>query len=313
MSLKSMTAYGFGEHTLEDVVYTVEVRTLNSRFMEVNVRLPRHLIALETEIINVVKTRMARGKADVFVDVQSQAGSRDLPEIDPAAVRHYADLFDKLQATLQEQLVSSFATLQDPTAADFFRLEGVLKTGGRKSRGRDQLDESRQGVMLALDLALTSANTGRSAEGQALGQHLTELLDQMDIDRAEVAKMRDEVLAGLFEQVKKRLDQVLVQLEKAGHPAASVAPERLAQEVALISDKADIEEEIARLKTHMDDFRREMATGQAVGRKLDFLCQELHREVNTMSNKLVQTPVAKHTLSMKQTIERIKQQVQNIE
>jgi uncharacterized protein (TIGR00255 family) len=316
MPLQSMTAYGFGESPGEDgLTYTTEIRTLNSRFLEVNVRLPRHLLALETEIINHVKGELRRGKVDVFVDAARQGTSRDLPEIDIDAVKHYARLFDKVQQAVEESLVSSFASLQDPSATDFFRLDGVLQNPDRlRPRGASAAESHKAGIFKALGSALDHVKEARRKEGDSLQTALGELLTALETDRAAVLAKRQEIVTHLQKQLVKRVEAALASLAKAGTTLPEkLSEERMMSEIAVLSDRVDIEEELTRLETHIKEFARLMVEEEGAGRKLDFMCQEMHREVNTMSNKLVQTEVSQHTLEMKQTIERIRQQVQNIE
>lgn len=311
MSLHSMTAYGYGEHEGDCLCYTSELRTLNSRYLEVSVRLPRHLLALEVEIINHVKGRLKRGKVDVFIDTVRAGTAREMPQLDPDAVRHYLGLYREVAALV---MGAGGAPPPEPAFVDLLRLDGVLQSDKVKQRGVDAAEAHKAGIFKALDKALDALVKARKQEGQALGKALTELVNDLEGGRTIVHGQRDQILSHLHKNYLKRLDAVTAMLQKAGQPTgAAPSEERLAAEVTILSDKADIDEELTRLQTHNKEFLRLMATEEAAGRKLDFLCQEMHREVNTMSNKLVQTEVSQHTIEMKQTIERIRQQVQNIE
>ena len=306
-----MTAYGYGERDESGLTYTCEIRTLNSRYLEVNVRLPRHLLALEVEVINHVKAALRRGKVDVFLDSAKGAAAKDLPSMDADVVRHVLELAKGLADRVKE---AGLGAMPSPTFSDVVRVDGVMVTGsGPAKRGLDAAEAHKEGLFKALDAALVAVAGARKKEGAALAAALLVLLDEIERERQQVAKLRDSVLGQLRANVLKRVDQALAQLQKAGHAAAAVSEERLATEIALASDKADIDEELTRLQTHVREFRRLLQESDGEGRKLDFLCQEMHREVNTMSNKLVQTEVSQHTLEMKQIIERIRQQVQNLE
>lgn len=313
MPLQSMTAYGYGERAESSWVYTCEMRSLNSRFLEVTVRLPRHLLALESDIINHVKGSLKRGKCDVFLDVQEKGASKtkDLPALDSVCARHYLALVNELNRLGTE---AGFAPFPTASAVDFLQLEGVLDAQGQKERGPKAAESHRGGVFSALNVATEALIAARLKEGSALGAALLDLLKELDQRRILVHAARDRILPELQQTLLSRVQSVVELLEKAGQPArAELSKERLVQEVTLASDKADIDEELTRLTTHIKEAQRLMVTEEAAGRKLDFMCQELHREVNTMSNKLLQTDVAQHTLEMKQIIERIRQQVQNIE
>jgi len=311
-----MTAYGYGEKAAvsqqgEGLTYACEIRTLNSRFLEVNVRLPRHLMALEVDIINHVKARLQRGKVDVFLDTTRTGSTRELPALDAEAVRHYFGLHVQLVSLAR---ASGVEPPQAPGLAELTRLDGALTEGPRQARGQEAAEAHRTGLFAALDKALDATVATRLKEGDALCKALRELALTLDQGRQEVAALRDTVLPHLHRNVLKRLENLQALLEKNGQTRSGLpSDERLASEVTLLSDKVDIDEEITRLGTHVQEFLRLMETEATAGRKLDFLCQEMHREVNTMSNKLVQTDVAQRTLEMKQIIERIRQQVQNIE
>lgn len=315
MPLQSMTAYGFGETTGLGQTVSCELRTLNSRFLEVNVRMPRHLLALEVDIINHVKAALRRGKVDVFLDVQKLGAGRDLPTLDLDAVRHYAQVARAAITAYSEGYGAPTALSSAPlNALDLLRLEGVLVSEGRRPRGEAAADQGRDLIFQALDKALAATRQARQKEGESLAAALVDLTRAVETERRAVAAKRDAVLEGLKRGMTKRLESLVQALQNAGVPASTPAlsDERLAMEIAVLSDKADVDEELTRLATHVAEFERLLAT-EDVGRKLDFLCQEMHREVNTMSNKLIQPEIAQHTVEMKQLVERIRQQVQNIE
>lgn len=305
--MHSMTAYGFGEAEHDGLTYTCEIRTLNSRFLEVSVRMPRGLIALEIDIINHMKANLRRGKVDVFLDAQRAGVAKDLPVLDTDALKHY----DKLAADVRKHVQG----ITNPSWTEVLRLEGVIVQGDTaRSRGGEAAEVAREPIFRALTAALEQTRIARAKEGQSLAVALLDLTRGLEKDRLAVAQKRDDILAHLHKGYLKRLDGVIATLQKAGQPVGQGASdERLLMEIAILSDKADIEEELTRLATHVAEFDRVVTGEEGQGRKLDFLCQEMHREVNTMSNKLVQTDVAQHTIEMKQAVERIRQQVQNIE
>lgn len=311
MALQSMTAYGYGESEASGLTYACEIRSLNSRYLEVSVRLPRHLIALEIDLTNHVKSRLRRGKVDVFIDVVRAGGQRDMPHLDAAAATHYLTLAREAAALWPK---AGLEGAPSPfSIADLLRMDGVLVGDRAKDRGTDAAESHRDALFAALDRCIGTAIASRGKEGAALGQAMTVLLDDLEAGRRQVAAKRDVILPGLQKAYLKRLESTLEMLQKTGKSTTQLPEERLLAEVAIQSDKADIDEELTRLATHLGEFRRLMAEEDGAGRKLDFMCQEMHREVNTMSNKLLQTDVSQHTLEMKQIIERIRQQVQNIE
>lgn len=315
MTVQSMTSYGYGEQAFgaqNDQTLTCEMKTLNSRYIEVNVRLPRQMFALEAEIINHVKTVLRRGKIDIFIDIVRQGAARDLPEVDENVLKHYLAQYEKVVA-------ATAARGEGLTAGPFFngfnefmRLEGITGAERTRLRGEEAADVYRAAMMQALNTALNNVTAARKSEGASLETALRELLSEMESNRQIVASKRDRIIGQLRTNLQRRIEAAIANLNKGGQTVT--APEdRLLTEIAIISDKADIDEELTRLATHIQEFGRLLKEEDAAGRKLDFLCQEMHREVNTMSNKLVQTEVSQYTIEMKQTIERIRQQVQNIE
>lgn len=314
--LASMTAYGFGEAAQGSVTYASEIRSLNSRFLEVNVRLPRQLIPLEVEVINHVKSQLKRGKVDVFLDIVKGGGVKDLPQLDHDAVAHYAEVVTKLRGTLAAKGIAPQHELS--SLYEILRLEGVLSSDSRsRLRGEESADTHRDAVFKAVGVALEKLKAARLKEGAALAAALRDLCQQLRASARQVEQKRGPIADSLQKTYLKRLTQVLGTVQKAaqdsGGEAIKIDDGRLLAEIAILLDKSDIEEEVTRLSTHIDEFERLLQAEDAPGRKLDFLCQEMHREVNTISNKLVQTDVSQHTIEMKQAIERIRQQVQNLE
>lgn len=316
--LASMTAYGCGEASLKQSTYTCEIRSLNSRFIEVNVRLPRPLIALEIEIINHIKSALKRGKVDVFIDLLKSGGAKDLPQLDADAVAHYAELITNLEGMLTAKGIE--AQHQLLSLNEVLSLEGVLASDSKvrsRTSNTDGAELHRPPVMAAVDAALAQLKAARRREGAALATALQELCSQLRQRLSRIAEQRGPLGEILKQTYLKRLNQLLqnVQSSVSNGSKDQLAPDdtRLIQEIAILLDKADIEEELTRLNTHIDAFEQLLQSEDSPGRKLDFLCQEMHREVNTISNKLVQTEVSQHTIEMKQIIERIRQQVQNLE
>lgn len=314
--LASMTAYGFGEAVQGGSTYASEIRSLNSRFLEVNVRLPRQLIPLEIEIINHVKSQLKRGKVDVFIDLVKGSGAKELPQLDLDAVQHYADIVTQLRSSLSAKGVEPHRELS--SLYEVLRLEGVLSSDSRsRLRGEESADTHRDTVLKAVSAALEKLRAARLKEGAALAAALVDLCQQLRASARQVELKRGPIAEAQQKTYLKRLTQVLGTVQKAAQESGAepikVDDGRLLAEIAILLDKSDIEEEVTRLSTHIDEFERLLQAEEAPGRKLDFLCQEMHREVNTISNKLVQTDVSQHTIEMKQTIERIRQQVQNLE
>ncbi len=312
LALRSMTAFGVGEATGSLSNVRCEIKTLNSRFIDLNVRMPRFLQSLENEVMATVKNRLVRGKVDISFDVQIKTVSSSLPRLNEDVLNHYLNLIHQSQILIQK---SPYAyDVKTLSLADLFRMEGVLEGAGFSGKSDEAVRMHQEPLMQSLHAAIDSVIRGREQEGQALKSALTDLVEDLGKERLEIQNKRAEVQLQLFANYRKRLEKLIEKLKESGqHLPDSVPEDRMVTEITLLSDKTDIEEELTRLVNHEQEFVKTMANGDDVGRKLDFLCQEMHREVNTMSNKLVTLDISRHTLTMKQTIERIRQQVQNIE
>ncbi len=306
MALKSMTAFGSGECTSPNSIYRCEVRTLNSRFCDISIKMSRSLIAIEPKLMNRTKERILRGKVDIFLDILPADRSASLPKLNAAAVAHYLDLCRQLDAAAGQPL----RTL---AAAEMLRLEGVLENQYSAS-SEETVRLHEEGLLIALDKALDAVVKQRRSEGDALGGALAKLVEGMSEDRLAITAKREGIQKSLYETYRKRLDRLLQAIEETGQKVSSLLPEeRLLSEITILTDRSDIEEELTRLAAHEQEFLKLLKGGEEVGRRMDFLCQEMHREVNTISNKLTQLDVAQHSMSLKQTVERLRQQVQNIE
>ncbi len=306
-----MTAYGFGESLQNKTRYSCELKSLNSRFLEVNVRLPRSVMALESEVIALAKELLARGKVDIFLEVVTETDVEELPRLNAVALDHYL----RLATTVQER--QRQAGLWDAGSAlsisHLLRLEGVLESGSRSAGKQDLIEAHRQGILQAVRQAAQSLISMRAAEGARLESVLRDMILEIGKAREAIATETTTIRANVHAQYRKRVESLWQQLKDGGLKVGELPEDRLAFEITVLADKSDIAEEITRMTSHEQDFLEQLSKAEPVGRRLDFLCQEMHREVNTMSNKAVQTSVSHYTMQIKETIERLRQQVQNIE
>lgn len=308
MSITSMTAFGSGVSLSEDVSATAEIKTLNSRFIEVNVRLPRGFQDLEIALIKLVRAGLKRGKVDITVDIQKQDITSKLPSFDLATLKHYK--------ALSSQISDIWKSLDDdgnkPVALSLFelmRLEGIMIPPST----RQNYDKNERCLIEnAVSTALEEVKKNRLKEGRALGVALKKLIMILQTHKTSIVELMSQVRLNLETNYKRKLDKIVSDLGNKGFKADLPPEERIAGELAVLLDKVDIEEELTRLDTHCSTFK-DLLDQEGSGRKLDFLCQELHREVNTISSKLNNIEVTDITLDMKQTVERIRQQIQNIE
>lgn len=290
--MNSMTGYGRGEATNGDISVVVEIKTVNNRFRDVNLRVPREYLVLEPRVNKSLKDAIQRGRVDVYVS-RTAVESGQTVHADPVLAEHYLRAATAVAQRLQrldEGLPLSWLLAQP----------GVLTTTERE---RDALSEW-DVVSTALDAALAELAEMRAAEGAALAVELRGLVDQLLAGRAAIVAASADLTDRLHQRLNERVRKLL---------GDRVDPYRLAQEAALLADKADITEEVARLSSHCDQLLAALHADEPVGRRLEFLVQELHREVNTIGSKAAEHAVANQVVEMKSVIERLREQAANVE
>ena len=291
--LKSMTGFGTGRARAGDEEISVEVRAVNHKHLEVKVRLPRELSMLEPAVLKAVRVRCVRGAVDVAVRRSASTATGAVPTVDQAMARAWREAL---------RTVARAAELADvPTAAQIANQPGVV----RMEEPVTELGVAEAALERALTEALEALVTMREREGRALEADLTSRLSR-------VATLADEVAAlapRTVEAYRARLQERVVELLKG----APVDEARLVQEVALFAERTDVAEEATRLQAHLAAFRGFLAASEPAGRRMDFLVQEMHREVNTTGSKSQSTEVSTRIVELKAELERIREQVQNVE
>ncbi|ACH40213.1 stationary phase survival protein, YicC family, YicC_N and DUF1732 domain-containing [Citrifermentans bemidjiense Bem] len=291
--IKSMTGYGKGESTHEGGRFVVEVRCVNHRYGEVTVKLPRALMQFENEIKKRVAERLVRGKIDVFIQVEN-AVSLGVPTANLPLARGYLKAFTSIKEALGlegEVKLSLIACQRDVVTV--------------AAEAEATLEEIPPELVVALEDALRRVDEMRLFEGESLYadfQKRREVLAQLI---AKVGARSPLVVQEYAQRLKERIGQLLTE--------GNVPEERLAVEVALLADKCDVTEELVRLESHLRQFDETLNSGEPVGRKLDFLLQEINREVNTTGSKANDAQMAALVVELKAELEKIREQVQNIE
>lgn len=290
--IRSMTGFGAGRGSAAGEDVDVEVRSVNHKFCEVKVRSPRELGSVDLEVTRTVKERLARGGVEVTVR-RATAGSSLAPRVDVGLAESYARAFAEIQARLG---LPGSVTLAEVLAAD-----GVVRLEERA------VDPEGVAVALraALDAALDALVAMREREGGALARDLGGRLDLIEGLVGQVQALSPRTV----EHYRARLEERIAELARG----IQLDPARLAQEVALFADRVDVAEEITRLGSHVAQVRALLASREPAGRKLDFLVQEMHREVNTIGSKSQSAEIAAIVVSLKAEVERMREQVQNVE
>lgn len=292
--IKSMTGYGKGEAVSEQGRFMVEIRSVNHRYGEVSVRMPRGFLALENDIKKVVAQTLKRGKIDIFILWEEAGGTANIPQADTELAQGYARLFRALATDLG---MNGDVPLQMILAQ-----KGVLKES--VSAELDEHEYLPQ-LLSAVQEAVSAIDAMRLREGEALLLDLAARRRQVAEWTEQIAS-RSPLVAGEYRQkLQARLDQLLDGVE--------VDPVRLAQEVALMADRCDVTEELVRLASHFAQFDEAFLLAEPVGRKLDFLMQELNREVNTIGSKSSDAEVTSLVIRIKAEMEKMREQVQNVE
>lgn len=292
--IASMTGFGRGFAQQEDIAATVELRSVNNRYVDVSVRLPQRLSAHETAVQTRLKDAFERGRIKVQVQVEKTA-EMDLPvRVNREAAQAYGRLLEEAREA---------AGIEVPV-----RMEDLLRYGEIFTSAEEDPGETEHiwaVVQQALDAAIDDLRAMRLEEGKALLEDLAARTDAIEAQLVLVEERAPDRVDEARERLRERLDDLL--------DDARIDADRLEQEIAIVADKLDITEECVRLRSHLSLFREALANDAAVGRKLNFITQEIHREVNTIGSKANDPEIARYAVQMKEEVEKIREQVQNVE
>lgn len=289
-----MTGFGHGQTAGDNFSVAVEIKTVNNRFLDVNIRLAGDLQMLETQLKRLITNRLARGRVDVFVSVE-QTGDVNY-EINRPLVSGYLSALREMQR--------EFSLSGEPDLNMIARLPNVLQA--KKEDVNENLAAAAERACAA---ALDELEAMRGVEGEILRGELLARISEIE-NLLPTIEAESETVA---EEYRQRLNKRIENLLKKTDSQIELDAARLAQEVAYLADKSDIAEEISRLKSHLEQFRAILSETAEVGKKLDFLTQELNREANTIASKTNNITVKEAALAMKAEIEKIREQIQNAE
>lgn len=292
-SIRSMTGFGRGRHSEGDVEVVTEVRAVNHRFLDISLRVPKTYTCFEPEIRKIVSSAVHRGKVDVTI---LRTGGKS-GFLDVVLDEHLAAAYHRCLKDLQEKLHLSGSV----TLADMLTLKEIVVPIERE----EGIEQERALVEESLRKALRAMDMMKEAEGAALWTDIEARLLAIRETAELITPLANQVTAAAKERLERRIAELTGGLE--------LDKDRLMQEVALLADRSDVTEELTRLSSHVDQFLNFGKEGSPLGRKLDFLLQELHREVNTVGSKAVSTEISSHVVAMKAEVEKIREQTQNIE
>ena len=291
--IQSMTGFGRAAGKVLDREASIEIRTVNNRFRDINVRTPKSFAVMEDVIKKAVSNRLTRGRVDIWLQVDETALKRTRLKLDLELARGCRDLLIKLKDELGLAGEVSLAQLTEFKDIIGYEDEAV------------DLEAFQVGLIPLLDEALDGLAAMRQTEGRSIAEDFKVRLDRMSRWAGEIEARRAVVLAESKTKLEARIKALTEGLE--------IDPVRLAQEAAFISDRADITEELVRLTSHFKQFGALIEQGEAVGRRLEFLLQEINREVNTIGSKTGDVGVTNLVLDLKTELEKLREQVQNIE
>lgn len=288
-----MTGYGRAQSTDGGLTATVEVRTVNHRYFDVRIRLPSHLLALEESIRQATGRRLQRGRVEIAVTVEdSDQQSRTL-NVDRT-------LLEQAHTALAEA-ATTLGSDERPTLSHLALFPDLFRVEEREV----DLERCRAVVHTALEDALADVVAMRRAEGQALVADIAHRVDTVERLAQSVRERVPQVVREMHERLQRRIAELV--------EGVALDEGRLEMEVALLAERSDISEEIARIDSHIAQLRTLLAGDEAVGRKLDFLLQELNREWNTIGSKANDADIALAVIEARAELEKIREQVQNIE
>ncbi len=291
--IKSMTGYGRAVETVNGREITVELRSVNNRYLDCSVRLPRIASFAEEQVKQAVKASVSRGKVDVFISMRTEGGEEVKVTLNENVLRSYLDAMGKM--------VRDYGVADDISVSTLSRLPDLF------SIEKPELDEQQllDDLMSVLQKALGGYDAMRAAEGQALDRDLRSRGETILALVQQVEAGNEKTVADYRTRLENKLREVLEnrQLDES----------RILTEAAIFADKVAVDEETVRLRSHLRQMNEMLTAGGAVGRKLDFLLQEMNREANTIGSKCTDVALARIVVDIKAELEKIREQTQNIE
>lgn len=291
--IKSMTGYGRAVETVNGREFTVELRSVNNRYLDCSVRLPRILTFAEDAVKQAVKASVSRGKVDVFISLRSESGDEAQITLNQTVLQGYL--------VAMRQMVDEYGVRDDISASSLARLPEVL------SIEKPQLDEDQllADLMFVVNKALENYDAMRATEGAALDKDLRSRGETILDFVAQVEKGNAQTVVDYRARLEAKIREVLEN--------TAIDESRILTEAAIFADKVAVDEETVRLRSHLEQMNSMLTAGGAVGRKLDFLLQEMNRETNTIGSKCTDVRLSRIVVDIKAELEKIREQTQNIE
>lgn len=288
----SMTGYGKATVLKNGYSVETEIKSVNSRYLDISLKIPRTFSPFEFDLRDRIKNKIARGKLYVTLSFKKEGVDDTLADIDLNAVKTTVKILNDIKDT---------AGIKDD-----IKLENILSFQNFLfSDSENELEEEYKLVVESVDKALDNLEIMRKQEGQALAKDLTERLNAIEQTEIKIENLSPDTIKEYFEKLKDKAVKLTADLVDN--------QDRLMQELAFLSEKYDVTEECVRLKSHIKMFRETMDQDEPSGRRLNFICQEMNREANTINSKSVSSEISAYGISIKEELEKIREQIQNIE
>lgn len=291
--IKSMTGYGRARETLNKRDITVEVRSVNNRYLDCTVKLPRAYVFAEDGIKACVQKAVSRGKVDVFVTIDATGADEAVVAVNEGLAKGYFDALNLLQ--------ERFGVKNDITAAALAKFPDVLTV----TKAEEDLESIAADICAVLDKALSAYTSMRAVEGGKLADDIGARADTIEKCVGIVEERSPQTVTEYREKLTAKMQEVL--------ESAAIDENRILQEAAIYADKIAVDEETVRLRSHIAQLRSMLQSVKPVGRDMDFLLQEFNRECNTIGSKCKDLKITETVLQMKAEVEKIREQVQNVE
>ncbi|MDC3416449.1 YicC/YloC family endoribonuclease [Aquibacillus salsiterrae] len=294
--IKSMTGYGRKVVTVDQLHVTVEIRSVNHRFLDISTKLPHHLFGIENKVKQVIKNHFSRGRVELFLSVDGEGYLERKLRVDWNLVDQYVDHLKTLK--------QKFSLSGEPSLAMMTNLENLFLIEETES----PVDSIKDSIITAVGFACEEVVKMRKKEGELLEQDLRNRINLIKNIVKMLGDQREIVIIEYQERILKRIQSYINDYKEI-----SSEDTKLVQDVALLAEKGDITEEVTRLMSHLQQFSAILNQEEAIGRKLDFITQEMHREANTIGAKSNDAEISEYVVELKSEIEKIKEQIQNVE
>ena len=292
--IRSMTSFGrSNSEEGKKRVFTVEMKSVNSRYLDVNIRMPKSIISLEEEIRKMISNSLNRGKVDVFINIKNYNEGAGVPKVDINLAQGYLQCLKEIEEKLNIK--------NDISVMQIARFPEVITMIEEEDKIDEIWEELKPLISSSLDMMINM----RELEGEKLKEDILIKINQIEDLLSKVEEFADSIPKVFKQKLEERLKDLLGNVE--------VDENRIATEVCILADKATVDEEIIRLNSHINQVRETLKLNEPIGRKLDFIVQEMNRETNTIGSKSSDIKMTNIVIDIKNILEKIREQVQNIE